>query len=126
MNVVAATTKIAETAVDALVVGHFADSPLAGSTSELDKALGGMLTRLVEAKELTGKKLEVVTLPVPPGIAAKLVAIVGLGERGDLNAGLAYRACAAAAKAISGKERAKAAYFLGEGWSTEIAAAAVS
>jgi leucyl aminopeptidase len=126
MNVIPTAVKSSETAADAIVVAHYAEAPLGGPAADIDKATGGMLTRLVEAKDLTGKKLEVVTLPVPPGTSAKVVAIVGLGERDVLNAGLAYRACAAAAKAISGKERAKVAYYVGEGWSTELTAAAVA
>ena len=126
MNVVSTTGKIAEIAVDAAVVGYAADSPLAGPALELDQATGGMLTRLLEAKELTGKKNEIVVLPVPPGIAARAAAIVGVGSREDCNPGVAYRACAAAAKAISGKERARVAFFVGDTWSDELVAAGIA
>jgi leucyl aminopeptidase len=126
MNVVPTAAKVAEVAVDAVVVGYFAESPLPGPAAELDKATGGMLTRLIEAKELTGKKYEVAVLPVPPGIAAKTAAVVGLGPRDEFNPGVAYRASAAVAKALSGKERAKVAYFQSAGSTPEISAAAVA
>lgn len=121
----ATAAKVAEIAVDAVIVGHFADSSLSGPAAELDQATGGMLTRLLEAKEITGKKYETVVLPAPAGIAAKLAVVLGLGPKSEFNAGLAYRTCAAGAKAISGKERAKVAYYVAtEG--TETTAAAIA
>jgi leucyl aminopeptidase len=126
MNVTSTSAKIAEIAADAVVVGHYAENPLVGPAAELDKATGGMLTRLIEAKELTGKKFELTVLPVPPGIAAKTIVIVGLGAKDEFNAGVAYRATAAAAKSISGKERAKVAFFPREGLPPDIIAAGIA
>jgi leucyl aminopeptidase len=126
MQVLSTTAPVAEIAADVVVVGHFADSSLTGAAQGLDQATQGMLTRLLETGEITGKRYEVVLLPVPPGIAAKLAVVVGLGNRDQLDAGVTFRACAAAAKAISGKERAKVAYFVGEDWSQEFTAAGIA
>jgi len=126
MNVVSTTAPVAQCGVDAVVVGHYADSALASAATVLDQATGGMLARLLEAKELTGKKYDTLVLPVPPGIAAKAAVVVGLGERDELDAGVAFRACAAAAKAISGKQRSEVAYYVSEGWPSEVSAAAIA
>jgi leucyl aminopeptidase len=126
MKVTATTAKVAQIPADVVVVGYFAEEPLPGPAAELDVATGGMLTRLIEAKELTGKKYEVVALPVPPGIAAKTAVVVGLGERSQFNPGVAYRASAAAAKAISGKERAQVAFFQSAGTTPETSAAGIA
>src|SRR5436190_17048634 len=96
-------------AADALVVGLHAESTPAGAAAEFDRASGGLLTRLIEAKEITGKKCEVVTLLAPPGVKAGQVVVAGLGPRDGLERGVAYRAAAAAAKTIAGKQRSRVA-----------------
>jgi leucyl aminopeptidase len=126
MNVLSTTAGITEIPADVVVAGYFADSPLQGPASQLDQATGGMLARLLEAKELTGKRYEVLTLPAAPGISAKIAAIVGFGSREEFNAGVAYRTCAAAAKAISGKDRKSVGFYVDEGWSAEVSAAAIA
>jgi leucyl aminopeptidase len=85
-----------------------------------------MLTRLMESEELTGKRFEIVSLPVPPGLRASAAVVVGLGNREEFHAGTAFRACAAAAKAVSGKQRSQVGYFVSEGWSPEFIAAGVA
>ncbi len=45
--------------------------------------------------------------------------LVGLGERGKFDAGMAFRAAAAAARQLAGKRRAKVAFYLGEKWPAE-------
>ena len=44
-----------------------------------------VLTRLIESKEVTGKKFETVTLLAPPGIKTGLVVVVGLGPKESLD-----------------------------------------
>ncbi len=125
MKVSVSNKPINELPADAAVVPHYEEQPLSGIAVELDRATGGVLTRLLEAQELTGKKYETVVLPVPAGIEAKCAVIVGLGKPDALDAGIAYRSCAAAARAISGKERARVAFYM-ESLPEEHAAAAIA
>jgi len=85
---------------DAIVIGVHAESPPAGFAAEFDRASAGLLTRLVEAKEITGKKCETVTLLAPPGAKAGLVIVVGLGPKNALDRGIAFRAASAFAAEV--------------------------
>src|SRR5262249_23252885 len=119
MKVSLLESPIAQAVVDAIVVGVFLDEkpgdPKAGDAmAEVDRANGGLLTKLSERQEITGKKYELTTLLAPLGISAGQLLIVGLGEREKFDAGVAFRAAGAAAKQLSGKKRAKVAFFLGD------------
>jgi leucyl aminopeptidase len=117
---------LAQLTADALVIGLFADSPAAGPAAEFDRASGGLVSRLIEAKELSGKKFEVVTLLAPAGIKAGQVVVVGLGPKESFDRGVAFRAAAAAAKTLAGKERKQVALYLADNWSADVAEAAVA
>lgn len=104
---------------DAVVVGVYADEPLSGAAEELNRATNGVLTRLQESKDLSGKRGEIVTLYAPAGVKARQVTLVGLGQRSSLDRSGAFRASATAAKALAGKERGLVAFYLAERWSSE-------
>ncbi|HEY2413836.1 MAG TPA: leucyl aminopeptidase [Pirellulaceae bacterium] len=110
---------------DAVVVGLFADSPPAGAAEQLNRATGGLITRLIEAKELTGKKSEATMLLAPPGLKAPVVLVVGLGNKDGIDRGVAFRAASAAAKSLASKERGKVAFYMADNWPADVIAAAV-
>jgi leucyl aminopeptidase len=114
MNVSLCKSAIAQCVADAVVVGLFTNEKLSGPPAEADRAADGLLTKLIERQEITGKKFELTALLAPPGIAAGQLLVVGLGDREKFNSGVAYRAAAAAAKQLAGKARGKVAYFLGD------------
>ena len=116
MAVTTISEKLSDISADAIVIGLHAESAPSGPAEELNRACGGLLSRLIEAKEITGKKCETVTLLAPPGIKAKLALVVGLGPKDGLDRGLAFRAASAAAKALAGKERGRVAFFLADNW----------
>ena len=70
----------------------------------LDEAIGGLLARVWDAGDFTGKSSEVLSLPVA-GIAAKRIVLVGLGDEKLANAESLRAAGGRAAKALA---RAKA------------------
>jgi leucyl aminopeptidase len=115
---------VLETEADAVVVGVFEESPLAGAAAQLDAALEGAIRALVERKELSGRRYETTPLLVHVGRAQQAL-VVGLGRRGELDAGVALRCASAAARSLSGKPRGGVAFFLDEGWSAECTAAGV-
>jgi leucyl aminopeptidase len=88
------TDSPATVAADAVVVGIYADSPLTRAAELVNQATGGLITRLIEAKELSGKKNETTTLLAPAGVKAPVVLFVGLGSKDSLDRGVAFRAAA--------------------------------
>src|SRR5271157_1760221 len=70
-----------------------------------DTALGGLLSRLIVQKELTGSVGELTVVHGPAGFAAGSVLIVGLGPTSKFDAGAAYAAGFALAKRLAGKPR---------------------
>ncbi len=126
MQVTRIDTPLAATEADALVIGMFSGEPLNVPASEADRATSGLLAKLVERKEITGKKYEIVPLLAPPGVAGGQILVVGLGERGGFDAGTAFRAASAAARSLASKPRTKVAYFLDTAASPSLTEAAVA
>ncbi len=112
MKISPINTPLATTNADAVVVGLFSGEPLSGGAAETDRALNGALARLIERKEISGKKYETTAFLAAPGIAAGMLLTVGMGERAGYDVGVAYRAAAAAAKYLAGKPRSRVAMFI--------------
>ncbi len=117
--------KVYEVTADAVVIGLFAESPLTGPAEDFNRATGGLLTRLIEAKEITGKKCETVTLLAPPGIKAPIALVAGLGNKDSLDRGIAFRTASAAAKSLAGKSRGKVAFYLADNLPADVTATAI-
>src|SRR5438067_2225052 len=109
MSVRTTTETLSEITADAIVIGLHADSAPSGPAEEFNRASGGLLSRLVEAKEVSGKKFETAMLLAPPGIKARVVLVVGLGPKESFDRGVAFRAASAAAKTLATKERGRVA-----------------
>jgi leucyl aminopeptidase len=124
MVVTTIAEKLAGLAADAIVIGIHADAALSGPAEEFNRASGGLLARLVEAKEISGKKCDTATLLAPPGVKAKVAVVVGLGPKESFDRGTAFRAAGAAAKTLAAKERGRIAFFLADNWPAETVAAA--
>ncbi len=69
----------------------------------VDAGLEGLLTRLREQGDLTGKLAEVSKIFEPPQIAAKRLLCIGVGSLDELTAAKWNLACMTAARAISDK-----------------------
>jgi leucyl aminopeptidase len=104
--------KPAEIEADAVVVGVFQGLPLAGAAAELDAASAGLMSRLVERGEITGKRNEVLCLFGLSGVAAKQVVVVGWGEQEKLDRGVLAEASGTAAKKLAEKKRGKVVFCL--------------
>jgi len=125
MQLTRTTAPLASIDADAAVIGLYANGPPAGAAAGFDRASDGLLTRLLARQEITGKALELTPLLAPAGTTAHQVLVVGLGEREKLNRQVAFRAAAAAAKHLAGKQRKQVAYYLGEDWTRELLESAV-
>ena len=104
MNVEIKTGPWEQFDADWLIVGLPESSELSGPLGTLDEALGGQLTRLQEAGDLTGKLAELVSIPDVPGIAANRLLLVGLGKSEDLTAAGLEKALLAAVRHVSDKK----------------------
>jgi leucyl aminopeptidase len=111
--------KVAEMEADAVVVGIDSEGELTKEAGELALATNGVLPRLAQAKEISGKLGDVTLLHALPGVRTGLVAVVGLGESQRFGRGEAFRAAAAAAKRLAEKARQRVAFFLGDGWTEQ-------
>ena len=69
---------------DALVVTAF-KGELGPAAGDLDGALGGELAEMLSSHEMTGRFGELTILPAAGGIAARRVAVLGLGDRAVLD-----------------------------------------
>jgi leucyl aminopeptidase len=119
MNVNSTDARVAEIDADAVVVGIELEKNLTKEARELDEATGGILTRLAQRGELSGKVGDVATVLSPPGVRAGLVAVVGLGSPAEFGRGEAFKTAAAAAKKLAEKRRRRVAFFLGAGWTEQ-------
>jgi leucyl aminopeptidase len=89
----------------------------AGACADIDRATGGLLSRLVSAGEITGKRFECVPVLAPPGLRVTQLLVVGLGKREDIDAGTLYRAAATATRQLSGRARSRVAIVADQAWS---------
>lgn len=87
-----------------LVVGVTEPPELSGPVGDLDQALDGTVTRLIEAGDLTGKLAELLPLHDAPGIAADRVLLVGLGKASELTRSGFEKAMMTAVRKVSSKE----------------------
>jgi leucyl aminopeptidase len=85
---------------DWLVVGLVQDTP---PDAALDQRLGGQLTLLREAGDLTGKPLELVSILSPAGIRARRLLLVGLGPADRLSRASVHDSFAAALRSITAR-----------------------
>jgi leucyl aminopeptidase len=126
MNIDATNSPLAELEADAIVVPLAANDLTLGPITDVDRATGGLITRLVERKELAGKRYELVPLFSPPGIQAGQVLIVGLGEHKSLDTMTVYRASAAATRHLACQRRGRVAFYFGDALRPEQQAHAVA
>jgi leucyl aminopeptidase len=94
----------ATVAADWLVIGVWANEPLAGPTANIDTATGGLLSKLRESGDLSGKHLELLPVLNPTGIAAKRLLVVGLGKLDAVTRTTMHDAAAASTRHITGKQ----------------------
>lgn len=80
MDIQIQTTALQNVEADWLVVPIGKDRPLTALLANLDEAMGGTLSRLLEVEDVTGKTAACVTLPDVPSLAAQRLLLVGIGE----------------------------------------------
>ena len=84
---------------DALVVTAYSDA-LGDAAAVVDGAMGGELAAMIESGELRGRFAEVTVVPAPPGVSARRVVVLGLGDRDALDSMRLHNAYTLAARAL--------------------------
>jgi leucyl aminopeptidase len=85
VRVTLVATAPADITVDALAVPVVTGQRLSGSASDLDRALGGLLSELLANAEFKGRIHEVLPVPTNGRIAPRRVILYGLGAARDLD-----------------------------------------
>lgn len=114
MQFTAQFTPLAEVAADFLIIGIWEEEPLSGAVVPMDARLGGVIGRLKQAGDISGKAGELTCLLDRSGAAAERILVAGLGkrERGDRIA--LIESAATAIRAVTGKQRRRVAFALPE------------
>jgi leucyl aminopeptidase len=111
---------------DALILPIWSEGDLPAATAQFDQAAGGLVKKLQESREVTGKPFETTLLYSPTGVAARIVLLVGLGSRDKFDAGQAYRTAATATKLLATKPRANLAFAWSDVLNADTTEAAVA
>ena len=99
---------------DVVVAGIFDDRSLTPTVRDLDKQLGGVISRLLEQEKLSTDIGEAHTLAGPADGGADLVHLVGLGPREQADRETAFRAASSALRQLSSKSNSLIVVSLAE------------
>ena len=112
MQIIMETKPYASLETEAIVTQVFeADNPIQGRVAELDQNLGGLLKRLANAGELTGKSLEFTLLHAPGGLKAARLLLVGAGKREQFSAAVLRKIAGAALRSLKNKSLKNMAFL---------------
>jgi len=99
MFITAVKYDISKIQADAVILNLFEGTTTPeGATGAVDKALEGIITKMIKDKEFKGKPNELAAFPTFGKIPASKVILVGLGKKDEFNADRARQAAAEAAK----------------------------
>ncbi len=81
MKITVETRPYGEVETDALISYVFEEAdPVQGRIGELDRKTGGLLRKLAQGGEITGKLLEMTLVHAPAGLKAQRLLLVGAGK----------------------------------------------
>ncbi len=103
-----------EVAASLVIVGVFEERMLTSAAAELDAASGGVLKRLMESGDVSGRVGSTALLHHISGLSAPRVLVVGLGEQRRFDAPRFLRATRDAHKALKGLPIETASSYLTE------------
>jgi leucyl aminopeptidase len=110
---------------DWLIVCTWEGDALPRSTADVDAATGGVIARLIESRDITGKAGELVPVLAPSGLEAQRLLVVGLGNKKDASRATLHDAAASAARFVTSRKFGVIAFALPEGNATEVLAVGV-
>ncbi len=125
MNIQPIDSPISEFTCDALVIGIHKNLQLSGQLADIDRATDGMIQRLIDQEEVTGKRGDLVELLDPRNLKASRLLLVGLDEADSLDQKTAFQAAGHAAKHLAAKPRKRVAFYFGDDVPDDISSAAI-
>ena len=112
---------------DALVSYLFEEpDPIQGRIAEIDNTAGGLLRKLVNSGELTGKPLEMTLVHGPAGLKAARLLLVGAGKRDKFDGATLRKIAGTALRYLKSRSAKRIAFLVRESEVTEEAAQAVA
>ncbi|WP_233862561.1 leucyl aminopeptidase [Paraburkholderia adhaesiva] len=97
---------------DCVVIGVFEAQTLSGPAFVIDNAIGGTISRVVKAGDMSGKAGSTLFLPEVTGIGASRVLLVGLGKQDEFGQKAYGEAVKAAWRAILGTKIAQVTFTI--------------
>lgn len=82
----------------------------------IDAATGGLLRRVMEAGEFSGRRNECVPLLSPPGMQVGQLLLTGTGPRERTDCGACFQASATAARHLAGRPRRHVGFLADPAW----------
>jgi leucyl aminopeptidase len=95
-----------------LVVGIYEEDGLSGPARRLDEQLGGLLDRLYQRGDISGKRHRWTPLLGVSGIQAEVLVVLGLGKKSDWNRASASRAGGVIGRSLNDRQYARVAIWL--------------
>ncbi|HTT33433.1 MAG TPA: leucyl aminopeptidase [Methylomirabilota bacterium] len=127
MQITLETKPYAALETDALVSYVFEQSDsVQGRISEIDQATGGLVRRLAQSGELTGKNLEFTLIHAPVGLKAVRLLLVGAGKREQFNSATLRKIAGAALRYLKARSVKSVAFLVREGDANEESAQVVT
>ena len=108
------TSSASKRAAACIIVGVFEKNKLGAAATELDKASGGQVRRLLRQGDLSGKAGSICMVPGMPGIKAERILLVGLGEHGKTSKATFRSAVKAAINALKSSRASNVVSYLGQ------------
>ena len=127
MQITLETKPYASLETDTLVSYVFEESgPVQGRVAEIDQSAGGLLRKLAQSGELTGKNLEFTLVHAPAGLKAARLLLVGVGKREQFNSATLRKISGAALRYLKSRSVKNFAFLVREGNANEESAQVVT
>ena len=127
MQITLEARPFAELQTAALVSYVFEETdPVQGRIADLDQKTGGLLRKLAQGGELTGKTLEMTLVHAPAGLKAERLLLVGAGKREQYGSAQLRKLAGAALRYLKGRSVKQFAFMVREAETTAESAQAVT
>jgi leucyl aminopeptidase len=127
MQITLETKPYAILETDALVTYVFEESdPLQSHLLEIDQSENGLLRKLVQSGELTGKTLESTLIHAPSGLKASRLLLLGAGKREQFNGATLRKIVGTATRSLKSKGAKKITFLVNENDANDASAQAIA
>ena len=126
MQITLDTKPFAALETDALVSYVFEDAePVQGRVAEIDQAANGLLKKLAQSGEFSGKPLEMTLIHAPAGLKATRLLLVGAGKKDKFDVAALRKIAGASLRYLKSRSAKRIAFLVREGDLNDSSAQAV-